>query len=147
MPEGVIAGVASLIAALFGQFRQSSRPERVRRSIAATIDLRDKVPSETEFDGTRERLALHIAEQTDLLVKLERRGMERQYDPAQLLIASLFGAPLIYVAVRLWQAGDDWYWKALTFIAGFFAFMMFWAGVSGFLKPTRTKKASPDGTE
>jgi hypothetical protein len=139
MNEGWIAGVISVVAALIGQTRLTSRPERLRKRIEATHGLLASLADDSHLQESRERLRSLIAEQIDYLAKIERKSMERRYDPSQLIISALFAVPTFYGGYRLWGM-DDWYWRALAILLGLFGLLLVWIGIENFLKPPRARR-------
>ena len=139
MAGGWIAGAISIVAALIGQLRLTSRPDRVRRKIASTIELLESLSTRSELEASRDRVIALIDEQTVYLDKLERRAMERKYDPSQPIVGLLFGLPLGYLAFRLWVDTDRWFGQVTAVLVALIAAFVLWVGISGFFRPPRAK--------
>jgi hypothetical protein len=136
--EGIFAAVVSLLGALLGQARIMSRPDRARKRVQATVELLEALESRPALSEAQGRLLGLIDEQVDYLERVERKVMERRYDPSQLVIGAMFAVPLAYGALQLWELGD-WYWKAGAILVWILAAMFVWVGTSGFLKGPRTR--------
>lgn len=138
MGEGLIAGVVSVIAALAGQLRLMSRPDRMRKRILGTLELLDEVEKRSIASGG-EKVRSLVLEQTEYLAKLERRVMERRYDPSQPFIGLLFAVPLGYGAYKAWME-TGWFWTCVGVVAGLISVLLLWVGIKGFFTAPRTSK-------
>jgi len=143
MNEGIIAAIASMAAALIGQLRMTSKPDRVRRRIEATLKVLESVKAEPALVASQLQLQGLVNEQSEYLAKIERKAMERRYDPSQPFISALFGFPMAYAAWWAWGQGE-WYWRVAAVLIGLLTGVIFWAGISGFFTPPRTKKKAEE---
>ena len=137
MGEGLIAAALSMLGALLGQARLQSRPDRAAKRVEATRDLIVSLEAVPGAEGARGRLTRLLDEQVDYLERVERRQMERRYDPSQLVVAALLGLPLSYGAYLLWGL-DSWYWRLAAVVVAMIVVMFAWVGIAGFFKTART---------
>jgi hypothetical protein len=133
-----LAAIVSIVVALLGQARLSSRPDRARKRVEGSLVLLKDVQAQGGLAEAATRLKDLIDEQVDYLARVERKVMERRYDPSQPFLALLFGAPVAYGAYLLWDLGE-WYWKLTASLVALFVVVLGYVGVAGFFSAPRTR--------
>lgn len=118
----------------------SSRPDRFRRRIHGTLQLLEDYEKRADLAEGAARLRDLLDEQADYLARLEKKAMERRYDPSQPFIGLLFGVPSLYGAYLLWEL-DAWGWRTAAVLLGLFGVLFAFVGIQGFFTPPRTPKS------
>lgn len=140
---GILTAILSAVAAVIGRVSVISRPDRLRRRIESTLKVLNQMSEEPELTEARAQLHELIGEQAGHLRTLERKAMERRYDPSQPVIGTLMAVVFGYGAFQLWEIGH-WYGRVGGVVLGAMAPMILYVGIKGFFTPPAEPKKPKD---
>lgn len=129
MWQTLLAGGASLLVAVIGKITFASKPDRIRRSIDANLDLLDRLRDAPETSTAVDHMALHLADETKVLGEAEAKLLHKKFDANVLAVGVLTSFASGALGVFVWRQ-DTWWGRLVGAAMILVAAVLLWAGLA-----------------
>lgn len=124
------APILAALVGLIGQAGISSRPERLRRKLAAMLEVADSMSTDPAYARARTDTVAAIEALASEILEIEVERLNRKFDWGVLVVGWIFAGLFAYLAY-LSQGIEGWRGNVLMVGLGLTGLLMFAAGIGG----------------